>query len=39
MAFEDDGDLSDAGLVQVLYGGLNGLSANGDQPWTQDSRV
>jgi hypothetical protein len=27
----------DAGAVNVLYGGANGLTATGDQIWTQDS--
>ena len=32
---EDVGDLTDAGAVNVLYGGLSGLSAVWNQIWTQ----
>jgi len=34
---EDVGDIVDAGAVNVLYGSANGLSAAGNQIWTQDS--
>ncbi|MGH2759691.1 MAG: FG-GAP repeat protein, partial [Actinomycetota bacterium] len=35
--FEDVGSISDAGAVQVLYGGPAGLSSAGDQVFHQDS--
>jgi hypothetical protein len=35
--FEDVGDVVDAGGVNVIYGTARGLSAKGDQFWTQDS--
>lgn len=35
--FESVGDALDAGAVNVLYGSSSGLTANGDQFWTQDS--
>jgi hypothetical protein len=34
---ESVGQASRAGAVQVIYGSTNGLSATGDQFWTQDS--
>ncbi len=34
---EDVGSTSDAGAVNVIYGTSTGLSASGDQLWTQDS--
>jgi hypothetical protein len=34
---EDLGNIPDAGAVNVLYGGPNGLSAAGNQIWSQDS--
>lgn len=34
--YEDVGDVSDAGLVHVLYGKVDGLSDMGDQIWHQD---
>ena len=37
VTFEDVGALSAAGAVNVLYGSSSGLSATGDQLWTQDS--
>src|SRR5262245_39770928 len=37
VALEDVGTARDAGLVNVLYGGPKGLSAAGDQAWSQDS--
>jgi FG-GAP repeat protein len=35
--FEDLGSLPDAGAANVLYGSAGGVSAVGDQLWTQDS--
>ena len=35
--FEDVGAVSNAGAVQILYGSAAGLTASGDQFWTQDS--
>jgi FG-GAP repeat len=35
--FEDLPGAGDAGVVQVIYGIASGLSAQGDQMWTQDS--
>jgi hypothetical protein len=35
--FESVGDVLDAGAVNVLYGSSSGLTANGNQLWTQDS--
>jgi hypothetical protein len=35
--FEDVGSATDAGAVQLLYGGAGGLSALGDQVFHQDS--
>ena len=34
---EDIGDVADAGAVNVLYGTAEGLSANGNQIWHQDT--
>jgi hypothetical protein len=34
---EDLGSLEDAGVVNILYGSANGLSATGNQMWHQDS--
>jgi hypothetical protein len=34
---EDVGEAADAGAVNVLYGGSDGLSTSGNQFWTQDS--
>jgi hypothetical protein len=34
---EDVGDVIEAGAVNVLYGSGNGLTARGDQLWSQDS--
>jgi hypothetical protein len=34
---EDVGTVYDAGAVNVIYGGSGGLSATGDQLWTQDN--
>jgi FG-GAP repeat len=34
---EDLGNIPDAGAVNVLYGGPNGLSVSGNQIWSQDS--
>src|SRR5213596_1488996 len=34
---EDVGTIVDAGAVQVMYGSAAGLSATGNQFWTQDS--
>jgi len=34
---EDIGAIVDAGAVQTLYGGASGLSANGNQLWSQNS--
>ena len=36
-AFEDVGNVANAGAVNVLYGSNSGLTAVGDQIWTQDS--
>lgn len=37
-AFGDDvGSVHDAGSVNILYGSASGLTATGDQRWTQDS--
>ena len=35
--YEDLGNLSDAGAVNVLYGAASGLSPTGNQFWNQDS--
>jgi hypothetical protein len=35
---EDDGSTRDSGAVNVIYGSREGLSARGDQLWSQDSR-
>src|SRR4051812_6607255 len=35
---EDVGGFADAGAVSVIYGSASGLSATGNQHWTQDSR-
>jgi hypothetical protein len=35
--FEDVGTITNAGGVHILYGSTTGLSASGDQFWTQDS--
>ena len=35
--FEDVGTKADAGAVQVIYGSSSGLTATGNQFWTQDS--
>jgi hypothetical protein len=35
--YEDVGVLEDAGAVHVIYGTAGGLSADGDQRWSQDS--
>ncbi|MCB9377587.1 MAG: FG-GAP repeat protein [Holophagales bacterium] len=35
--YEDRGELSRSGIVQILYGSLGGLSAIGNQLWDQDS--
>lgn len=35
--FEDVGTISDAGAVNVIYGSASGLTATGNQLWTQDS--
>jgi disulfide bond formation protein DsbB len=37
MPNEDVGNVANAGAVQVLYGSAGGLTAAGDQLWTQDS--
>jgi hypothetical protein len=34
---ESLGDIAGAGAVQIIYGGSGGLTARGDQFWTQDS--
>lgn len=34
---EDEGDDRDTGVINVLYGSLNGLVEAGDQLWSQDS--
>ena len=34
---EDVGTVADAGAVNVIYGGPTGLTAAGNQLWTQDS--
>ncbi len=34
---EDIGSTRDAGMVNVLYGGATGLTAAGDQAWSQDT--
>ena len=36
--FEDKSDITDAGAVNVIYGSPTGLSASGNQIWTQDSQ-
>ncbi len=36
-AREDVGGVFDAGAVNVIYGGVSGLSATGNQYWSQDS--
>ena len=35
--FEDVGNVIDAGAVNIIYGSATGLSASGNQFWTQDS--
>lgn len=35
---EDSGSAQDAGAVNVVYGSAAGLTADGDQLWSQDSR-
>src|SRR3982751_2479118 len=35
--FESDGSKIEAGAVNVIYGGVGGLSAMGNQFWSQDS--
>jgi FG-GAP repeat len=35
--FEDVGGVGDAGVVNMLYGSSTGLTATGNQLWTQDS--
>jgi hypothetical protein len=35
--FEDVGDKQDIGAVSILFGSSSGLTASGDQFWTQDS--
>lgn len=37
VAYEDIGSVADAGAVNVLYGYTSGLSAGGNQLWSQDS--
>ena len=34
---EDIGSIREAGMVNVLYGGTSGLTATGDEGWSQDS--
>jgi len=35
--FEDVGTITDAGVVQIIYGSASGLNSSGNQIWHQDS--
>jgi hypothetical protein len=37
VSFENIGAIRDAGQINILYGGTDGLTAAGDQAWSQDT--